>query len=133
MNNQLNYLLRQVNYNTIKAPDIQYVRNLISQVMNGRNYRRMTGRKLLKRNVILEANRVNFHYRHIINLATNHFWSHLTVSQRNQFTTLANRVNFMNPNYTIRMDTLLRISQLTGRQETTSEFADMFYHGSSFP
>ncbi|CAI2169877.1 18663_t:CDS:1 [Funneliformis geosporum] len=133
MNNHLDYLLTQVNYDTIIVPDIQYVRILIATVMRGRNYRRMTGKILLKRNVILEANRINFHYRHIINLATDHFWSLLPVSQRSQFTTLANRVNFMNPNYNIRMDTLLRISQLTERQETTSEFADMLYHGSSFP
>ncbi|CAG8599026.1 6675_t:CDS:1 [Funneliformis caledonium] len=130
---QLNSFLRRANYDRITVPDMNYVRRLITQALPGRIHRRMTGIKLLKRNVILEANRLRIIQRHIINLATNHFWQILPISQRNQFTTLANRVNSMNPNYTSRRDTLYRISQIPEQQETNNEFEDMFFHGSSFP
>ncbi|CAG8542594.1 6001_t:CDS:1 [Funneliformis mosseae] len=130
----LNNFLSQVNPDRIKVPDINDGMNLIARARSGRIIRRMSGKRLMKRNVIHEANRLQIIIqRHIINLATNHFWGLLLISQRNQFTTLANRVNSMNPNYTVRMDTLFRISQITGRQDTNSEFEDMFYHGSTFP
>ncbi|CAG8498298.1 6027_t:CDS:1 [Funneliformis caledonium] len=132
MNYQLSSLLRQANYDRIIAPDMNYVRRLISRVLPGRISRRMTGKKLLKRNVIREANRLQIIQRHIINLATDHYWQLLPIFQRNKFTTLANRVNSMNPNYTVHRDTLYRISQIPERQETNNEFEDMFFHGTSF-
>ncbi|CAG8560348.1 11079_t:CDS:2 [Funneliformis mosseae] len=63
---------------------------------------------------------------------TDHYWQLLPIFQRNKFTTLANHVNSMNPNYTVHRDTLDRISQIPERQETNNEFEDMFFHGTSF-
>ncbi|CAG8591844.1 17164_t:CDS:2 [Funneliformis caledonium] len=90
----------------------------------------MSGVKLMKRNVIREANRLHIFHRLIISQATILLWRGLTVSQRNQFTTFANLVNHINPTYTARRRTLLFwIHLITQRQVTNNEYADMLYNG----
>ncbi|CAI2162750.1 15922_t:CDS:2 [Funneliformis geosporum] len=93
----------------------------------------MTGKKLMKKNILVEAARIRLNNRYIINLVTDHLWDHHLMDYlKNQFTTFADRINSINPYVTSHMNALSRIRQIPDRQNTNSVFQDQFFHGSSF-
>jgi hypothetical protein len=88
----------------------------------------------LKWNVILEAQRLGID-KPIIHLATKLIWNlKLSITQRNQFTTLANNANEINNNVLLvnNTDTINRIIQIDSPQETNNPFELNFFNGTKF-
>src|SRR5207249_1204416 len=104
----LEHFLNHINYNVIyQLPHNNNAQILAAQSRNIRRVQRLTGKKLMKRNVEREALRLQINSRYIINLATDHIWNFSTPCQRNRFINLATNANHLNQN---RVSRNLRIN-----------------------
>ncbi|CAG8436679.1 16511_t:CDS:1 [Funneliformis caledonium] len=132
----LNDFLNRVNYITIYLlPYNNNAQILAALARNGRRFQRLTGKGLMKRNIIREAKRLHIRRQHIIYLATNQIWNMVsTTSQRNRFNTLAENANHINRTMNdANNNTLDRISQITMPQATNNLYEANFFNGTSFP
>ncbi|GBC06266.1 hypothetical protein RclHR1_06720002 [Rhizophagus clarus] len=126
---RLNDFLVRINYQNV----CRFSYNNIDAATYTRNdrYRQLiTGKCLMKRNVIREAHRLQIHDQRIINLATNIIWNfRLTTSQKDHFTTLANSIRVSRIDNT---DTINRALQLNVLQVTNNSFEDNIFNGINF-
>ncbi|CAI2183163.1 17223_t:CDS:1 [Funneliformis geosporum] len=132
----LNDFLNRINYNNIYLfPYNNNAQIFAALARNGRRFQRLTGKGLMKRNIIREANRLRIRRQHIINLATNKIWNMvLTTSQRNRFNSLAENVNHINRTMNdAKNNTLDRITQITMPQATNNLYENNFFNGTNFP
>jgi hypothetical protein len=121
----LNDFLIHINYHNV----CQFSYNNNDAAAYGRYRHSLTGKCLMKRNIIREAYRLQIHDQRIINLATNIIWNfRLTTSQKDHFTILANNIRVSRINNT---DIINRILQMTP-QVTNNPFEDNFFNGVNF-
>jgi hypothetical protein len=132
----LNDFLNRINYE--KIYELPYGDKPLMVASHARNFNttipKLTGFSLLKWNVILEAQRLGID-KPIIHLATKLIWNlKLSITQRNQFTTLANNANEINNNVLLvnNTDTINRIIQIDSPQETNNPFELNFFNGTKF-
>jgi hypothetical protein len=130
----LNDFLNRVDYSIIhQLPYNNNPHELAARTRIGKRIQRLTGMNLLKRNVNLEAQRLQLHNQYLINLATNKIWSlKFTRSQRQQFINLANNANNINQNMTRNNTNLNRIVQINIPQIINNQFEDNFFNGTNF-
>src|SRR3954451_21051898 len=131
----LNDFLSNLNYDVIYLLPFNNDSHMVSaHARNGARIQILTGRDLLKWNVILEAQRLQLHNRLVINLATNRIWRlRCTRFQRQQFTSLANDSNSINQNLRrVIDDTLNRIAQMNIPQVSNNSLENNFYNGTKF-
>ena len=126
-----NFLINNINYHYIyQLPYNNNPRVLASQT---KSYKLLTGKSLLKQNIICEANRLQVNDKRIINLVVDHIWNCLNSSLKVQFTTLANNANDINLKETqVNAANLNRIAQLNVEQFTSNLFEDNFFNGVKF-
>ncbi|CAB4483419.1 hypothetical protein RhiirA5_423844 [Rhizophagus irregularis] len=131
----LSDFLNHINYNIIhQLPHNNNPNVLAAQTRVGKRVQRLTGFKLMKRNVKLEAERLQLYDQYLINLATSKIWSLRTSrSQRQQFINLANDANNINQNMmTENNANINRISQINNSQKVKNQFEDNFFNGTKF-
>ncbi|CAG8689135.1 4044_t:CDS:1 [Funneliformis mosseae] len=104
----------------------------------GKNVKRITGKILLRRNVESETTNVVINNkRYLINLAVDEIWSnHLSDTQKDQFTSLADGANEINQKYISRVHinnsmTLDHIARIY-HQDTEDPTQRDFYNGANF-
>src|ERR1044072_6750449 len=130
-----NNFLDRINYNNVHSlPYNNNARILAALSRNGRRIRTLTGKDLMKQNVMREAHRLQIYNRFLINLATDHIWNlRSTDFQRYRFINLANNTNNINQKRVPRIrrirrinntntNTLDRIAQITTPQITNNSF-----------
>jgi hypothetical protein len=92
--------------------------------------RRLTGKTLVKENIKREAHRLQINIPNI-NLMVNRIWNHhLTPTQQEEFTTLANNANIINQS-AAHDDFLNRMIQINIHQVTNNPFEDALFNGTN--
>src|SRR4051812_11534578 len=126
MNFSLTYLLERMNYDNIcRLPYGNDANKLAVQYKRSR----LTGKILVKGNIEREAHRLQIDIQNI-NLIVNRIWNHLTPTQQEEFTTLANNANIISQNAARATDDFLnRMIQIDIHQETNNPFEDAFFNG----
>ncbi|GBB86871.1 hypothetical protein RclHR1_01330025 [Rhizophagus clarus] len=134
---KIDEFLNRINYE--KIYELPYGNKPLMVASHARNSTttipKLTGFSLLKWNVKLEAHRLGGIDESIIHSVTKLIWNlKLSISQRNQFITLANDANDINDRvlFINNTDTINRIIQIDSSQETNSPFESNFFNGSKF-
>src|SRR5436190_1889706 len=83
--------------------------------------KRLTGKWVLKQNVISESTRLRVHDQCIIDSATDYIWDTMEPSLREKFIILANSANIINlPKLKENEENLDRIARINLKQKTTN-------------
>lgn len=120
----LNKFLKQLRNRRMicSPPHVNNAKALADQARNGTSFQMLSGKDLLKQNVIREVHRLKLKYNALlIDLATNEIWSHLTQCKRRQFENLAIIANNINI-----------IIQIPEQQITDNPLGNDFFNGTNF-
>ncbi|CAI2183337.1 18582_t:CDS:1 [Funneliformis geosporum] len=134
----LNTFLNNINYNNVHSlpcnNDAQLLANRSRR--HGRRVQILTGKNLMKRNVVREAHRLNIFNRHLINLAADTIWNlRLTPFQRGRFIILATSANIINQ-FPISQTRLIQhnpntIDQINTHRDT-NDLEQSIFNGTDF-
>ena len=124
------FLLYVINYYFI----YQLPCNNDPQILSDQTCRILSGKCILKTNIMSEPTQLRVHDRSIIDSAINYIWNTMDPSLQQKFIKLANEVNRINSNkIQINNYNLDRIVCLDVKQETTrNSLQDNFFNGFVF-
>src|SRR5688572_10973709 len=123
-----NYILESMDHDNICQ--LPYDNDANKLAVHVRRTNKLTGKILVKRNVMREAHRLQIDIQNI-NLIVNRIWNHhLTPTQQEEFTTLANDANIINQNAARETDSFLnRMIRIDIYQASNNPFEDALFNG----